>query len=104
MTALLDDFESFKRRVGQLEALVNQSKGAYKETMARLKKEFGCATLKDAKRKLARMQKEELKLTKMYLKLRRRFENYLRKIKCEGEAERLLKVLLSSTPELSKPA
>ena len=88
MTALFDDWENFKRKVGQLEAAVNQAKGAYQESLARLKKEFNVKSLKDARRLLAKMRKKELVLAKKYLAARKAYEQALREAekKCKGDS------------------
>ena len=88
MTALFDDWENFKRKVGQLEATVNQAKGAYQESLGRLKKEFGVSTLKDAKGLLEKMRKKELVLTQKYLAARKAYELTLQKAakKCKDDS------------------
>lgn len=74
MTALLDDWLQFKRKVSSLAERAQQAKGALKQSLATIKKEFGVDTLEEAEELLGEMRKKELRLTRRYLKLRRRFE------------------------------
>lgn len=108
MTALFDDFASFQRNVGKLEAAVNQTRGAYKEVLGRLKKEFGAADLKAAKKKLERMRKKELYLTQTHLKDRQAFVDELRQIRkeieeCVPDVLTLLDRLIADTERLLPP-
>ena len=74
MTALLDDFEAFKRRVEESRAEAQRAEGAYKQVMKQIKRELGVSTLKEARRLIAARRKKELLLTKKYLAARKKFE------------------------------
>lgn len=59
MASSLDDFSELLRRVEKLRSEKDRAAGAYQQLMSRLKKEYGCKTLKQAKRLLARLRSEE---------------------------------------------
>ncbi len=55
----LDEYIKLKKQVETAQQKVSQAEGALGEIMKQLKKEFGCDTLKEAKRKLKQLKKQE---------------------------------------------
>jgi len=60
MTIKLDKYLALKRRVESAQQKADQADGAIGEVMKQLKKEFGCSTLNEAKRKLKQLEKQEV--------------------------------------------
>lgn len=54
----LDKYLSLKKQVETAQQKADQAEGALGEVMKQLKKEFGCNTLNDAKRKLKQLKKQ----------------------------------------------
>ena len=54
----IQDFEKLKDRVDKLKQKLQRTKGSRDTLAARLKSEFGCSSLKDAKTKLAELKRE----------------------------------------------
>ena len=54
----LSDYLSLKQRVESLQADVSRSEGALEQLLQQLKREFGCKSLKDAKRLLQKLTSE----------------------------------------------
>jgi len=52
------EFERLQRLVEAKQREADQAEGAYKQLMGRLKDEFGCTTLKEAKAKLSKMEQQ----------------------------------------------
>lgn len=60
MTILtLDDYPELKRRSAELAKEAERAAGRYDELMARLKKEYGCSTIKQAQKLLEQIKDEE---------------------------------------------
>jgi len=57
--AKLDKYLALKRRVESAQQKADQADGAQKEIMKQLKREFGCDTLAEAKKKLKQLEKQE---------------------------------------------
>lgn len=57
---------AIKRRVAEYEAELNKARGAYDSAMERIRKDFGCGTLRDAKRKLVSLDREIERLTQEF--------------------------------------
>ena len=55
----LDKYVRLKKQVENAQQKVSQAEGALGEIMKQLKKEFGCDTLKEAKRKLKQLEKQK---------------------------------------------
>lgn len=68
---MLDDFEKIKREVAELERRAHQATGAFNQIMKRLKKEFGCATIKEAEALLEKKKKRELIYAKKWMKMKK---------------------------------
>lgn len=60
MTIKLDKYLALKRRVESAQQKADQADGAIGEVMKQLKREFGCSTLNEAKRKLKQLEKQEV--------------------------------------------
>ena len=56
----LDKYLLLKRRVETAQQQVSKAEGALGEVMKQLKKEFGCDTLKEAKKKLKQLEKQKV--------------------------------------------
>lgn len=69
MTFNLDEFWTLKRRADRLRQKAAEAEGTRKEILRRLKEEFGCASLEEAKAMLAELQEKERKLGAKYTKL-----------------------------------
>lgn len=54
----VDEFKRLQRIVEAKQKEADRAAGAYSQLTARLKEEFGCATLKAAATKLSRMEEE----------------------------------------------
>ena len=57
--ARLDKYLKLKGQVEEATQQANRAEGALGETMKQLKREFGCSTLSEAKKKLKQLKKEE---------------------------------------------
>lgn len=74
MTAVLDDLPALKRKLESFQKKHYQAKAVLDQLMLRLKKEFGCDTIDQAKVKLEELKKKERILTKKYVKAKAAFE------------------------------
>lgn len=70
----LEEFQELKRLVVEKQSQADKAAGALEEILKRLRKEFKCKTLKEAKARLA-------ELTETEEKLKKRFESRLGKFK-----------------------
>ncbi len=59
MANRLDKYIRLKKRVEDATKQSDQAEGALGEVMKQLENEFGCATLKECKRKLKQLEKQE---------------------------------------------
>lgn len=66
MTVLLDDFHKIVARVKEEQRKKAQAEGALTQILKRIKEEFGCKSLKDARRLLNRLEREEIQLAKEF--------------------------------------
>lgn len=57
---LLDDFQELQRKIEKLQREADKASGAVEILKQRLKDEFGCLTLKEAKNLLEQMKQEEI--------------------------------------------
>lgn len=64
----LTTFQKLQNAVDEKQRQADRAQGAYDQAMAQLKTEFGCATLADAKTKLAELEKQEKAATAAYEK------------------------------------
>lgn len=55
----LEKYLSLKKRVEDAQQKSDQAEGALGEVMKQLENEFGCVTLKEGKRKLRQLEKQE---------------------------------------------
>ena len=62
----LDRFEELKSKVESLRRDRDRAEGALAQTMVRLKKEYGCRTLKEAKQLLTKTRKEAVEAEKSF--------------------------------------
>jgi len=62
----LNDLVRIKAKADELRRDADRASGALSQVMARLKKEFKCGTLKEAKALLARMKAEEAEAKKAF--------------------------------------
>lgn len=58
--AKLDKYLALKRRVESAQQKADQAEGAIGEVMKQLKREFGCSTLNESKRKLKQLERQEV--------------------------------------------
>jgi predicted nucleic acid-binding Zn-ribbon protein len=56
MKTAVQRYEELKSQADQLKQQISRAEGALEQHMTRLKKEFGCSTLADAKRKLKELE------------------------------------------------
>ena len=75
MTIKLDKYLALKRRVESAQQKADQADGAIGEVMKQLKKEFGCSTLNEAKRKLKQLEKQEVESKEKFDSAVEKFEN-----------------------------
>lgn len=68
------DYLSLKREVEEAKANADRAQGALDELMDRLKQEFDCDSLKDAKALLADLQEKEEQAESAYLKAKSTYE------------------------------
>ena len=61
MSSTLKRYMELKKRVEQAQQEVSKAEGALEQIMKQLKKDFGCATLEIAKRKLELLEKQSQK-------------------------------------------
>lgn len=59
----LDTYLSLKKEAEECQRAADKAQGEYEANLKRLKDEFGCASLAQAKRKLIKLKKEESQLT-----------------------------------------
>lgn len=57
--SVLEDYTKLKKSVDEAQQQADRASGALDGVKGRLKKEFGCNSLKSAKTKLAALEKEE---------------------------------------------
>lgn len=55
----LNDYLRLKKKVESAQQQADQAEGALGEVMKQLKKEFGCTTLKEAKKKLKQLERQK---------------------------------------------
>lgn len=72
---MLDDFQTLIRKIESIQREITEKQGANKQTKKRILDQFGCKTIKLAKKKLTKLQKEEHKLMSEYIKAKERFES-----------------------------
>lgn len=72
---LMDDYQSLLRKIESIKREIQEKQGASKQTKKRILDEFGCKTVKAAKKKLARLLKQEHKLSDEYIKAKKGFES-----------------------------
>lgn len=70
----LSEYRARKRAVEKLRREADQSAGALDELLRRLKEEFDCASVEEARKELLRLSKEGQKLEAKYGKAWREFE------------------------------
>lgn len=70
----IDNLPELIRKVEKLKERKQKSQGALDELLKRLKKEFGCSSIKEAKDMLEMKSEEERKAARKYTKMKRRFE------------------------------
>jgi len=61
MSNTLKRYMELKRKTEQSQQEADRAEGALQQVMNQLKKEFGCTTLEDAKKKLDILEKQERK-------------------------------------------
>lgn len=71
---ILDDFHNLEKKVEDLKRDRDVAKGALQLLMRRLRKEFGCKTLKEAKELLKTLQAQERKAMHRYTVRRKEFD------------------------------
>ena len=71
---MFDNLEELKRRVADLRQRKDQAEGAAKSVRARLKKEFGVETPKQAKRLLRQLEEEERSVAREYAAAKKKLE------------------------------
>lgn len=71
----LAEFETLKRQVDTARRTADRSAGAVAELTKRLQTEFGCDSLKAAKRKLQKMETETAELERKFETALAAFEN-----------------------------
>ncbi len=71
----LDKYLSLKKRVEDAQQKTDQADGALGEVMKQLENEFGCATLKEGKRKLRQLEKQETSSKEEFDTAVEQFEN-----------------------------
>lgn len=71
---MLDDFESLKRKVAELQSRKDRADGALAEHMKRLKKDYGVASLKEAEQLLEKLKEDEQDKAGRYLAAKKDFE------------------------------
>ena len=70
----LDDYQELLRKLDRLKRRRDEAKGAYRQLLHRLKKEFGCNSLKEAERKLTEMHRRLVEHHKRYVRVKTEFE------------------------------
>ena len=71
---MFDNFEALKREVEDVTRKRDKAAGALEQVLKRLKKDFGCRTLKEAKAKLVALEEQERKAAKDYTAKKEEFE------------------------------
>jgi predicted transcriptional regulator len=62
----VNKYLELKKKSEAAQKKADEAKGAYDQVMKRLKEDFGCTTLAEAKKKLKSLQNKEQKLTKEF--------------------------------------
>lgn len=73
-----EEFEKLKRQVEDAKAEADRAQGAYDQLMERLKKEFNCKTLEEAKILLVKIQRQREEAGKVF---QTKMDDYKRKWK-----------------------
>ena len=82
MAVKLKTYTQLKEQVDAAQRRADKAQGEYDANMKRLKKEFSCSTLAEAKKKHKQLEKQEAGLTE---KLESAIEDYQEKWKEENE-------------------
>ena len=70
----LDKYLKLKKKVELAQQQADQAKGALQEIMKQLKKEFGCNTLQEAKKKLKQLERQKKSSKKEFDEAVEKFE------------------------------
>lgn len=73
MPLLLDEFESLKRLVADLQRKHDEVAGAEKQVAARVRERFGCKTYREAKRLREKRHRELVALAEQFTAEKERF-------------------------------
>lgn len=74
MSIDLEEYQKLKARALELKAESDRASGALEQHMRTLKEDFGCDTVEEAKKLLAKMEEEEAKYEAEYKQELERFE------------------------------
>jgi len=74
MTIDLERYQSLKSNVERLRRESDRAEGALEQLMARLKEEYGCKTLSDAKELAGKLENEAAEATRKFNKELEEFE------------------------------
>jgi len=74
MATKLDKYLQLKKKVELLQQKADQAEGALGEVMKQLKRDFGCSTLVEAKKKLKQLEKQEASSQKEFDSAVKKFE------------------------------
>jgi len=78
----LNDYLKLKKKVELAQTEADQAEGALGEVMKQLKKDFSCSTLKEAKQKLKKLEKQKTSSKEEFEEALEKFEE-----DWEGESE-----------------
>lgn len=74
MGSLIDQFNKLQQDVADAKAAAERAQGSLDQLMKQLKEEFGCGTLKEAKRKIERLERLKHEAKLKFEKLMKKYE------------------------------
>lgn len=74
MTIGIQEFQQLKKNADQLQREADRAEGALQQLKQKLKEEFDCSSVKQAKKMLEELAAEEAKLTEAYGEAKEKFD------------------------------
>jgi len=75
MSDKIKEYTLLKAKVEKIKSKADKAAGALKQNLDRIKKEFGCSSLKEAEKLLDNLRRDLTKLTATYEKELKKFES-----------------------------
>lgn len=85
MSITIEEIEKIKNQAEQKRRSVERAKGSLQQLLKNLQNDFGCASIEEAKKKLAEMEQEGVKLDQRVEKLKDRLVSLWEQIDSASE-------------------